>query len=98
MGWNDRLPEDPYTPAPEYYHDRDEYEAWLEYVETRLIEQELTGLTSQNLDPSALKAEPPLTFLQQIWRRITGQKRAQKNNKETEDNHKQKEEQERLPF
>lgn len=57
MGWNDRLPEDPYTPPPEYYHARDEYEAWLEYVEMRLLEEEQTGLTSQNIDPASLIAK-----------------------------------------
>lgn len=52
MGWNDRLMEDPYTPPPEYYRDRDEYEAWLEYVEMQLEAE--TGLTSQNIDPLTL--------------------------------------------
>ena len=54
MGWNDRLPNDPYLPPDEYYRNgEEEYNAWLEYVEMRLSEED-ARLTSQNLDPAML--------------------------------------------
>lgn len=80
MGWNDRLPEDPYTPPESFYRDRDDYEAWLEYLNASL-EQEQGGLTSQNLDPAELaglqtEKEIPRrqSILAQLWARINGQK------------------------
>jgi hypothetical protein len=53
MGWNDRLPEDPFIPSDAYYREREEYEAWLDYVEAKLREED-TGLSSQNIDPATL--------------------------------------------
>lgn len=79
MGWNDRLPEDPYTPPESFYRDRDDYEAWLEYVEMQLDKAE-AGLTSQNLDPATfhrqLIQEPPArqSIGSRIWAIIFGQK------------------------
>jgi hypothetical protein len=53
MGWNDRLPEDPYW--PEQNSDREAYENWLAYLESQLDEAEhAAGLTSQNVDPADL--------------------------------------------
>lgn len=78
MGWNDRLPEDPYTPPESFYSDRDAYEAWLDYIEMQL-DKEATGLTSQNLDPAALQSqttqETPArpNIAAAIWARIFGQ-------------------------
>lgn len=81
MGWNDRLPEDPYIPPPEYYQDRAEYEAWLDYIEMRLAEDEQAGLTSQNLDPAMLSGNQRTTqespksrgVLSRLWAAIFGQ-------------------------
>ena len=53
MGWNDRLPEDPNLPY-ESAQDRDDYDAWAEYVESCRIEA-AGGLTSQNVDPGRPK-------------------------------------------
>jgi len=53
MGWNDRLPEDPFIPSDTYYQEREEYEAWLDYVEAKLREED-AGLSSQNIDPAIL--------------------------------------------
>jgi len=60
MGWNDRLPEDPNIPY-ESAQDRDDYDAWSEYVETCRIEAEAAagGLTSQNIDPAQPKLSKP---------------------------------------
>lgn len=54
MGWNDRLPEDPFIPSDAYYQEREEYEAWLDYVEAKLREEDETSLSSQNIDPAIL--------------------------------------------
>ena len=54
MGWNDRIPEDPFIPSDEYYRAKEEYEAWLDYVEARLREEDKVSLTSQNIDPATL--------------------------------------------
>ena len=47
MGWNDRLPEDPYIPPDSYYEDfyaqQYSYEEWLEYVKNH------AGVTSANI-------------------------------------------------
>lgn len=53
MGWNDRLPEDPNIPY-DSAQDRDDYDAWSEYVEACRIEAEAAagGLTSQTVDPT----------------------------------------------
>ena len=114
MGWNDRLPEYPYTPPPEYYQARDEYEAWLDYIEMRLAEEDKTGLTSQNLDPATLSGQPQPSMLHRLWTRITGNKHGQEKESRQksqrqepadqntqlgqEDKSGQKEESETLPF
>ena len=91
MGWNDRLPTDPYLPPDDYYQSgAEEYNAWLEYVEMRLHE-EGRGLTSQNLDPAALAGRLPVqetpvrqSFLSRIWAIIFGQEKpARKSIRET---------------
>lgn len=48
MGWNDRLPEDPYWPEVSQQDDRDSYEQWLAYIEGQLDEAN-AELSSQNL-------------------------------------------------
>lgn len=54
MGWNDRLPDDPYWP------DQESYENWQEYHHELLMRAELEaqaqnepGISSQNIDPGA---------------------------------------------
>lgn len=86
MGWNDRLPEDPYTPPREYYQARDEYEAWLEYIDMRLAEEEQAGLTSQNLDPAALsgtstpqESQQARGLLPRLWAALFGQNQKKEN-------------------
>lgn len=50
MGWNDRLPEDPYIPF-ESEEDRTAYEEWLHYLESQLADEEqAAGLTSANIE------------------------------------------------
>jgi hypothetical protein len=57
MGWNDRLPEDPYW--PEQSDDRDSYENWHMYLESQLNEIEAgAGLSSQNVDPASIPQVP----------------------------------------
>lgn len=83
MGWNDRLPTDPYLPPDDYYRNgEEEYHAWLEYVEMRLNE-EGCGLTSQNFDPAAATKQTPAqetparqSFLSRIWAIIFGQEKS----------------------
>jgi hypothetical protein len=60
MGWNDRLPEDPNIPY-ESPQDRDDYDAWAEYVEACRLEAETAaaGLTSQTVDPRRPKLSKP---------------------------------------
>ena len=77
MGWNDRLPTDPYLPPDDYYRNgEEEYHAWLEYVEMRLNEK---SLTSQNIDPANLPAtstpEAPKRYkiMSRLWAAIFGQ-------------------------
>lgn len=48
MGWNDRLPEDPYWPDIARQDDRDSYENWLQYLDEQL-EDANAELSSQNL-------------------------------------------------
>lgn len=48
MGWNDRLPEDPYWPEVSQQDDRDSYENWLAYIEGQLDDAN-AELSSQNL-------------------------------------------------
>jgi hypothetical protein len=71
MGWNDRLPEDPYIPTESYY-DRQEYEAWMEYIASKNAPP-AAGLSSQNLDPALLQPEAQPNLLQRLWRRVQGQ-------------------------
>jgi hypothetical protein len=62
MGWNDRLPEDPYIPY-ENETDRDNYEAWHEYMlymaeqTESALKQETAGLSSQNVDPAFVQQD-----------------------------------------
>lgn len=56
MGWNDRLPEDPYWPT---YYDADAYAEWHKYLEACRLEdikamEQQVGLSSQNLDPASI--------------------------------------------
>jgi hypothetical protein len=102
MGWNDRLPEDPYTPPSSYYRDREDYEAWLDYLDARLKEENQTGLTSQNLDPAALAGSQPQketprrqSLLSRLRAIISGQKTS---NEEQEDRSQRQEEDAPLPF
>ena len=51
MGWNDRLPEDPYWPF-QNEEDRQTYEDWQLYLESQLTEAEINSdLNSQTLRP-----------------------------------------------
>ena len=58
MGWNDRLPEDPNIPY-ESPQDRDDYDAWAEYLEACRAEEAGSGLTSQTVDPRRPKLSKP---------------------------------------
>jgi hypothetical protein len=49
MGWNDRLPEDPYIPYADDA-DRQSYEEWHQYL-LECQREEINGLTSANLQP-----------------------------------------------
>ena len=49
MGWNDRLPEDPYIPYADDA-DRQSYEEWHQYL-LECQREEINGLTSANLHP-----------------------------------------------
>ena len=72
MGWNDRLPEDPNIPY-ESAADRDAYDEWHHYLES-CRQEELSGLSSQNVDPGALvpkvRENPALTALRELVARI----------------------------
>jgi len=76
MGWNDRLPEDPFIPSERYYQEREEYEAWLDYMEARLREEDELQLSSQNINPAALSktADVPVHsnrgILARLWGRV----------------------------
>lgn len=76
MGWNDRLPEDPYVPPESFYRDRDDYEAWLEYI---TAQRHTSVFMSQNIDPDALvppkHTEAPTrpSFWVRVWAKISGQ-------------------------
>ncbi len=77
MGWNDRLPEDPYTSYQEE-QDRIAAEAWHEYL---LMMEEEAGVSSQNLQADDLKkvrelraqehAEEMRRFIDRVHRRTT---------------------------
>jgi hypothetical protein len=97
MGWNDRLHEDPYIPSDEHYAAREEYEAWLEYLDTQLAAK--SGLASQNVDPETLRT--PKEALQQPG--LFGRLREAIFGKTTyqdkqEEQHSRQAEDERLPF
>jgi hypothetical protein len=78
MGWNDRLPEDPYIPPESFYRDRDDYEAWLEYVDAQLDAEENAGFTSQNIDPQTVlhpqEAPARQSFMSRIVAKLFGRK------------------------
>jgi hypothetical protein len=70
MGWNDRLPEDPYIPY-ESQADADAYENWRMYVEGMFDAAEIeSGLTSNNVQfdtPSpAQKVRDNITILDRL--------------------------------
>jgi hypothetical protein len=72
MGWNDRLPEDPYIPTESYY-ERQEYEAWMEYLESQKSpENPAGGLSSQNIDPAAIPSTPGPNFMRRVLARVFG--------------------------
>jgi hypothetical protein len=58
MGWNDRLPDDPYRPY-ESQDDRDAYDNWQMYLEHCRQEE----LTSQNIDPASVNQFRPVTMV-----------------------------------
>lgn len=96
MGWNDRLPEDPFIPSTDYYQEQDRYEEWLEYVSARAAEEELM-LSSQNIDPAQLHQtktpqEPPTRqgFLSRLAAAFFGSKVDEGKNTRTRD--------EKVPF
>ena len=97
MGWNDRLPEDPFIPAESYYEEHDRYAAWLEYQNTCAAETE-RQLTSQNIDPATLagkpRQEPPARqpTLSRLWEKFFGQE------KESHSESPRREEDAELPF
>jgi len=56
MGWNDRLPEDPYWPT---HSDAEAYEEWHRYLEECrrediVVMEQGAGLSSQNVDPATI--------------------------------------------
>lgn len=63
MGWNDRLPEDPYLPDQESYDGWQEYHHELLRAELEAQTQNGPGLTSQNIEPGEhlLPADVPPT-------------------------------------
>jgi hypothetical protein len=72
MGWNDRLLDEPYRPY-ESDEDRDAYDNWHHYLES-CRQEELSGLSSQNIDPGALtpkvRENPALAALRELVKRI----------------------------
>ena len=78
---NDRLPEDTYIPY-ESAADRDAYDEWHHYLES-CRQEELSGLSSQNVDPGALIPKvgdnPELTALRELVARINNTTHANKN-------------------
>lgn len=98
MGWNDRLPEDPYIPSDAYYEAREEYEAWLEYLDAQMADK--AGLTSQNIDPETLhtpqEAPRQPSLFGRLRAAIFGQNIPQVEKQEGQ--HDRQEEDERLPF
>lgn len=100
MGWNDRLPTDPYLPPDDYYRNgEEEYHAWLEYVEMQLNEE---GLTSQNIDPADLQSTPTPEapkrhkILSRLWAAIFGQEIPK--NEEQKDQRSNQTKDESVPF
>ena len=97
MGWNDRLPEDPFTPSSDYYQEQDRYEEWLEYITTCGAENE-NMFGSQNIDPAQLprknSQEAPTRqgILARLWANFFGQQ-DHKENKKADTNQEQS-----LPF
>lgn len=70
MGWNDRLPEDPYIPTESYY-ERQEYEAWMEYLASK-ENAPAAGLSSQNVDPATFSAQNQPNFMRRLFARVFG--------------------------
>ena len=85
MGWNDRLPEDPFIPSSDYYQEQDRYEAWLEYITARAIEAD--QLTSQNIDPAQLHkpTQPETPAREGIFARLWANFFGHQDHKEHED-------------
>jgi hypothetical protein len=89
MGWNDRLPEDPFIPVESYYEEHDRYEAWLEYQNICAAETE-RQLTSQNIDPAMLAGKPLQETpqrrhtLSRLWEKFFGQEIASKAGRESD--------------
>jgi hypothetical protein len=89
MGWNDRLPEDPFIPAESYYEEHDRYAAWLEYQNICAAETE-RQLTSQNIDPAMLAGKPSQETpqrrhtLSRLWEKFFGQEIASKASHEND--------------
>lgn len=79
MGWNDRLPEDPYIPF-ESEEDRTAYEEWHHYLECQLDEAErAAGLSSSNINPADINPAQPTEeereeMLQRFVERFCGKK------------------------
>lgn len=79
MGWNDRLPEDPFAPPNEYYEEQDRYEAWLEYTMARAAEND-RQFSSQNIAPTELAARkqtPWYEFFTRLFRAHTQKRSAE---------------------
>lgn len=102
MGWNDRLPVDPFIPSDDYYEEQDRYEAWLEYQNICASDAE-RQLTSQNVDPAMLARrrtqETPerQPLLSRLWARFFGQENSEKENTAGGQNNHRRED-ERVPF
>jgi hypothetical protein len=70
MGWNDRLPEDPYWPS---HSDAEAYEEWHRYLEELRREdiialEQGAGLSSQNVDPTSISLTPEKEHVEQTNR------------------------------
>ena len=97
MGWNDRLPEDPFIPSDSYYEAQYAHEEWMRYIEMCATEEQ-QKLTSQNIDPATLAGkplqEPPVRqpTLSRLWEKFFGQE------KESHSESPRREEDAELPF
>ena len=90
MGWNDRLPEDPFIPSDSYYEAQYAHEEWMRYIEMCATEKQ-QKLTSQNIDPATLAGkplqEPPVRqpTLSRLWDKFFGQESNSKDSSDKED-------------